>query len=695
MRRGASHRAFRRSDFAVTLGFAALALVAAAYAGADTDGWKVDSGAVDPAHYFGETLANGMIGIQSAPAPFGVAQILLNGAYEPRERGGVDSLMASLNFLDLTVSIDGVELRHIDQVTGFHQILDMKHAVLTTQFDYEGNATVVTSLRALRQLPYVGLLEVTVFAKQPITFQASSTSSRPHSQVMQAGTEVHTPLSELTHFSNDIAISGAPPRTVRLSAASAQGPLRHLTLAAAQTFLFDEPATKVEHRGSGLSFSRRLAPGKRLHFALLGAAISSAQSADPVNQAQRLTASAWMQGLGSLVEQHEAAWSQLWTSDVMVAGDAATQRDIHSMLYHLYSFIRAGSALSIAPMGLSRSATGYNGHVFWDAETWMLPVLLALHPELARTMLEYRYRRLSAARQTAFANGYRGAQFPWESAQSGEEDTPLCCLPAEIHITADVAIAAWNYYRVMHDQEWLRSRGYPLLEASADFWSSRVNADGHIEHVVAADENAVDVSDDAFTNAAARENLQDALSAAQVLGVAPHAEWAATRQRIPILKFADGVTREYAGYRGTVIKQADVNLLAYPLKEVTDPQTVRRDLEYYAPRVDRENGPAMTQSVLAILYERLGQPEKAYDIFMSGYEPNKRPPFGVLAETAHSANPYFCTAAGGLLQTLLYGFGGLDITDQGLVQHPTKLPKAWRGLTLTGVGPHRQNYRVN
>jgi glycogen debranching enzyme len=111
-----------------------------------------------------------------------------------------------------------------------------------------------------------------------------------------------------------------------------------------------------------------------------------------------------------------------------------------------------------------------------------------------------------------------GAQFPWESAGSGNEDTPLCCMPLEVHITADVGIAAWNYYRVTHDVEWLRTRGYPLLEGAADFWASRVsqNADRSysIKHVVAADEYATDVSDDAFTNAAARENLQAATAAA-------------------------------------------------------------------------------------------------------------------------------------------------------------------------------------
>jgi len=95
---------------------------------------------------------------------------------------------------------------------------------------------------------------------------------------------------------------------------------------------------------------------------------------------------------------------------------------------------------------------------------------------MARSMLDYRYDRLQAARQTAFANGYRGALFPWESAGSGGEDTPLCCIPIEIHITADIGMAAWQYYLVTRDRDWLHDRGYPLLEATADFWTSRGHA---------------------------------------------------------------------------------------------------------------------------------------------------------------------------------------------------------------------------
>ena len=101
------------------------------------------------------------------------------------------------------------------------------------------------------------------------------------------------------------------------------------------------------------------------------------------------------------------------------------------------------------------------------------------------------------------------------------------------------------------------------------------------------------------------------IAAARLLGFSPHSEWEEVRSGIRILKFPDGVTREHASYNGEMIKQADVNLLAYPLNEIADGQAIRRDLEYYGPRVDPVNGPAMTKSVLAILYERIGMPDDA------------------------------------------------------------------------------------
>ncbi len=695
-----SVRARRISFIAVSLAVLAAAHILSVSA-QTVSTWAIGSGPIDRHRYFGELVANGMIGIVTSPNPFEISQILLNGAYEPVSAGEVDCLMRTLNFLNLHVSIDGQKIDQSSQIIGLHQTLDMKRAVFITTFDLEDKATITTSLRALRQLPYAAMLEVTVTAKRPIEVKGTSSIEGGFQQDESSTQDAHRPLSDLKFFEHKIQIGEKPEQSVLLSAASAFGDAHRVELAAAQTFLFDSIGVQpqqLQHLGSGMTFTQNVAAGTQLHFALIGATGSSANMADPVNEVQRITATAFVQGIPTLVGLHESAWAKLWQGDIAVEGDDLTERDIHSMLYHLYASIREGSGLSISPMGLSRDTTGYLGHVFWDAETWMFPSLLVLHPELAREMLEYRFARLSAARHTAFENGYEGAQFPWESAQSGEEDTPLCCMPLEIHVTADIGIAAWDYYSVTQDTEWLRTRGYPLLKATAEFWVSRVSRtkSGHfdIEHVVAADEYANDVANDAFTNAAARENLIDAVAAARILKIQPNPDWQLVHDRIPILKFPDGVTREFAAYNGGLIKQADVNLLAFPLHEISDPHFIGKDLEYYASRVDQTDGPAMTKSVLAILYERIGMPQKAFELFKSGYQPNQRPPFGVISETENSNNPYFMTGAGGLLQTILFGFDGLEITDRGLVQTHAQLPRGWKSLRLTGIGVLQKEYTI-
>ncbi len=272
-----------------------------------------------------------------------------------------------------------------------------------------------------------------------------------------------------------------------------------------------------------------------------------------------------------LLQFHHKAWDELWKSDIIIEGDAQSQQDIHSMLYHLYSFSREGTAL--VPFSHGVSGLGYNGHVFWDTELWMYLGLAGIASrKLQGRLVEYRFQRLEAARRNAFAHGYKGAMFPWESAATGVEETPVWALsgPFEHHITADVAFAAWNYYAVTQDKNWLRNTGWPILSATADFWASRVerNGPGHydIKNVVAADEWAENVDNNAFTNAAAKANLQYATEAAKILGLTADPDWMQVANNIPILKLDNGVTGEHATYNGEGIKQADVNLLAYPFK---------------------------------------------------------------------------------------------------------------------------------
>ncbi len=387
----------------------------------------------------------------------------------------------------------------------------------------------------------------------------------------------------------------------------------------------------------------------------------------------------------------------LWQGDIVIEGDLESQLDVRLALYHLYAFSRADSDLSLSPMGLS--SQGYNGHVFWDTELWMFPPLLLFNQDIAKSVLNYRSNRLGKAREKARNFGYKGAMFPWESDDTGEEATPVWALTGtfEQHITADVGIAFYNYYKVTQDKNWLRKTGYPMLKAVADFWVSRStqNTDGSfsINNVVGANEFAQNIDDNAFTNGSAITALQDAIKAAKILGLPLNDVWQKVADNIVIHKFKDGVTKENRTYNGEIIKQADANLLSYPLQIVTDKNQIIKDLNYYEPRFAKE-GPAMAHAILSILYARLGNPEKAYELFKRTYEPNKRPPFGALSESATSNNPYFATGAGGLLQTILFGFGGLDISESGIIQRNPVLPKKWKSLTLKGIGTDKKTFVI-
>lgn len=652
------------------------------------DIWRLTAQHPDPLHYYGVTVANGVLGIVSAPDPLRVKEIVLNGAYDQYGRGRVSNLLRTFSFANVELSINGqpVDGQHVSH---FRQELDMHRAVFTSYFDQGNLAHVSCAWRALRQLPYNALITVDIEALQPITISAATVIEAPDM------------LRDVHEYYEDIA---SPHGPLHLLFSTASSPTGKLSVAAATSFIFDESGNRQplvthemwDNNRHLMRFTRSLKPGEHYQFSIAGATISSAQSADPANEAERLVIFEALQTSQQLIAQHDSAWQRLWQSDIRIEGDDSTQRDIHSMLYHLYAFARAGSGYSLSPMGLS--GLGYNGHVFWDADLWMYPVLLQLHPEIARSLIEYRIHRLPQAMENAYAHGYRGAMYPWESASSGEEETPVWALsgPFEHHITACVALAVWQYFCVTHDTAWLRNEAYPVLKATADFWVSRVSKekDGyHIRNVVAADEWAENVDDDAFTNGAAIINLRDAIRAAQILHVQPDANWQEVADHIVILHFPDGVIREHATYHGEPIKQADVNLLAYPLGLVTDTQQIRKDLEYYEPRIGQ--GPAMSYAMLSLLYERLGYPEKAYALFKRGYMPNELPPFGVLAETAGGTNPYFATGAGGILQAVLNGFAGLQITEQGIEQLPTRLPTPWKSLTITGVGKEKKVFIIS
>ncbi len=654
------------------------------------DEWNIVADSIDSSDYYGITVANGMLGLVSSSEPLKTECVVLAGSYDKYGRGGVSNFLNGFNMLNTSLSINGRTINR-NNISDFKQSLNMKDAMHTSSFGFLDKAVVTYSYLALRQSPYCAMLIVEIDALDNVTIDVRNNQVTP--EAFHNGSKLY----------NEITRRHA---NIQLMSTEAYSPTGKLKICATSSFIFPEAVNmkpRVIHSTSNndshmMRFSRTIAKGEKYRFAVIGSTITSAHNPDPMNEAERLTIFASLEGIDRLLEIHKNQWHKLWQSDIVIDGDKAVQQDIHSMIYHLYSFVREDSRLSISPMGLS--GLGYNGHIFWDADTWIFPALLMLQPKMAKSMIDYRFDRLKAAKQNAFEHGYSGAMYPWESAETGFEETPVWALAGtfEHHISACVANAAWLYFKVTQDMNWLKNEGYPIISETADFWISRseLGEDGkyHIRNVVAADEYAENVDDNAYTNGAAKCNLLAACSAAKLLNIKPDAKWKEVAEKLTFLEFENGITQEHASYTGQKIKQADVNLLAYPLSIIKDKSQILKDLEYYQTKVPQRNTPAMTQAIFALLYSRLGDSEKALHFFNDAYIPNLNKPFRVIAETKEGTNPYFITGAGGVLQAVMMGFCGLEITDTGITQVKSTIPKNWNGIILKGIGPKSQQYQV-
>lgn len=634
------------------------------------------------APYAPAPMANGCIGILPQKEPFAVEHVMLNHVFDAASPHVVSRVMRGINPFCLSMKIDNKKV-DTSNISDWQQTIDMRRAVHQTSFHTLEKADVSYELCALRNLPYAGLIRVTVQACKDMLLEVHS------------GMGIPDDYSQSSIRYREMEADGNRMYMLESDATSRFGYRR---VASTSSFLFNGEQIKpmYDEATRELFFSIQLKKGETFCFSLVGSVCSSRDFFDPYNEAERQVIYAVHEGEEALMQAHYRLWNELWQGDIRIEGDDDAQRIVRFALFNLYSSCRGGSRLSIPPMGLSLQ--GYNGHIFWDTELWMYPPMLLLNQDIARSMLDYRFDRLPAARKKALAYGYRGAMFPWESDDSGEEATPTHALtgPFEHHITADIGIACWNYYCVTRDVRWLQREGYPLLKEIADFWTSRVtrNQDGSysIHNVTGADEYANGVTDNAFTNGAASLALKYACQAAEICGEKVPEIWREIGENIRVLQFENGVTREHSTYKGEMIKQADANLLAYPLGVITDEYRQRQDLEYYAERIDQKDGPAMSYSVYCVQYARMGEADKAYEMFRRCYEPNLRKPFGVISETPTSNNPYFMTGAGGLLQAVLNGFCGLQITDEGIVQLPSALPSHWKRVTVTGVGSDKKTY---
>lgn len=475
--------------------------------------------------------------------------------------------------------------------------------------------------------------------------------------------------------------------------------------------------------------------GKECHLHRLISIYSSRETRKPFERVIGHLNRVVPNGIAAAVSAHSSEWKSRWqASDVEIEGDEFLQRAVRFAGYHLIGAANPDDGtVSVGARALTGHA--YKGHVFWDTEIYMLPFYIFTHPASARALLEYRYHTLNAAREKARSAGYRGAMYPWESADTGQETTPQAIIAPngevlkvrngemEVHITADIAFGVWKYWKTTADDDFFLQMGAEIVLESARFWASRgeLQSDGayHIMHVIGPDEYHEDVDDNVFTNLMAAWNLRRGAETVHLLQQQAPDRWRelagrlqyddAEIKRWPALADAmftgfDSQTllfEQFSGYfdkeqvdlrsyeprtaamdvilgheriqRTNIVKQADVVLAMYLLWDEFAPKVCAANFYYYEPRT--AHGSSLSPCIYALMAARLGDADRAWRYLKQASDIDLRNNMGNAAGGVHAA------ALGGLWQAVVFGFGGVRAESDGLFLAP-KLLSHWGRLAF-------------
>lgn len=444
-------------------------------------------------------------------------------------------------------------------------------------------------------------------------------------------------------------------------------------------------------------------------------------------------------GYEKMLLRHRKKMEELWAdAGIQIRGaDLEEEAAIAFALYHLMGMMPWKSAgSSIAAKGLT--GEGYKGHVFWDTEIFILPFFEYTFPQAARHLLKYRYRGLEGAREKAKEYGYRGAMYPWETAKTGREETPLYAAlnihtgkankvwsgVKEHHVTADIAYAVWQYYRITGDWEFMEKYGCEILFEAAEFWTSRCSWDEErkrytILDVIGPDEYTEHVDNNTYTNYMARlcvsiaadlyedisendpvlfERLDTMLHLTGRIG-----EWREVKERLYLpVPGADGIIPQddtflekkqlpdiekycNAPEKQTVLldysrdevvdmqvlKQADVVMLLNLFPYWFDKKTVRKNVHFYEARTIHDS--SLSYCAHAQACAAIGDMEAADRFFRKSLMIDLDNCPNDSAEGVHAAS------MGGIWNCVISGFAGVSFSKDSLRIEP-KLPKHWEEI---------------
>ncbi|MGV9940584.1 glycoside hydrolase family 65 protein [Streptomyces sp. NPDC003401] len=497
---------------------------------------------------------------------------------------------------------------------------------------------------------------------------------------------------------------------------------------------------------SRLTVTSVLEPGETLRVEKLVAHGWSGTRSRPAmsDQVEAALAAAGHSGWQGLLDEQRAYLDDFWArADVEVDGDEEIQQAVRFALFHVLQAGARAERRAVPAKGLTGS--GYDGHAFWDTETFVLPVLTHTAPEAVAEALRWRQDTLDAARERAAQLGLGGAAFPWRTIEGSEGSAYWPAGTAAFHVNADIADAVVRYVAATGDTAFERDTGVELLVETARLWRSLGHHDAHgvfhIDGVTGPDEYSAVADDNVYTNLMARANL---LAAADAVGRHPEeaarlgvdeeesAAWrdAAAAVHIP---YNDelGVHEQHAGftryqrwdfdgtrpdqyplmlhfpyfdlYRKQVVKQADLVLAMYTCDDFFDEEQTARNFAYYEPLTVRDS--SLSACCQAVVAARTGHLELAYAYTAEAALMD-------LADLEHNTSDGLHIASlAGTWMALVAGFGGLRRGGDRLrrdgeraLSFSPRLPQAFSRLAFSlqflgrrlhvEIGPEKATYTL-
>ena len=607
--------------------------------------------------------------------------------------------------------------------------LDLRRGVLERRLDWESPGSVRAKVSSTR------LVSFTHRAVAAIRYEVEV--DRPARIAVQSELIANEATDAGSGDPRAAAALGAPLVAQMASAEGLRAVLSHATrgsgllMTAAMDHQIDGPSnltSTIEAMDdiARLTLAADLEPGQRLAvIKLLAYSWSSRRGMTSVRaQAIGALAGAFHTGWDGLLAEQRAYLDEFWDrADVEIVGDPETQLAVRYALFGVLQAAARGEGRAIAAKGLT--GTGYDGHAFWDTESFVLPLLTYTAPAAVRDALRWRHATLPIARRRAQQLCVRGAAFPWRTIAGEECSAYWPAGTAAFHINADIAGAVLRYVRANDDERFRDVEGLELLVETARLFESLGHHDPqgrfHIDGVTGPDEYSALADDNVYTNLMAQQNLRAAADAvarapgkAKRLGCTSE-ETAAWRlaadgmavpydERLEIHPQAADFTRhaswdfEAVGdryplllnfpyfelYRKQVVKQADLVLALHMRGDAFTPEEKARDFAYYEAITVRDSSlSACTQAVIAA---ETGHIALAYDYFAEAAEMD-------LEDLEHNTRDglHIASLAGAWIAAVA-GFGGLRDHGDTLAFSP-RLPRQLSRISF-GIGYRGRLLRI-